>query len=340
MAKYKKIAISSGHALHVRGASGYIDEVDEARKVVKKVTTLLKNSGCTVSEIHDDVSKTKAQNITNGRSSYLVKKHNGSSREIDVSVHFNACKKTTSPVGVEVLYKHDNMKAIASGVSKAIADAGGFKNRGAKKRTDLAFLNSVNKPSILLEVCFVDSKADTDLYKKHFTKICEAIAKALCGKSPSTTTKPSSSTTVDIPKGTVKVVCDALNVRSKADFGSALASGTNPVKKGSTHTVYEKKNGLYRIGKNRWVSANEKYVKYTVKKDVFKVGTYQKDVITTADLNARAGRGTQHAINGTFKKGARVNVWYIDKAKDGSLWGSCSINGKTSYIHMGYVVSV
>jgi len=31
---YKKICISSGHSAKVRGASGYIDEVDEARLVV------------------------------------------------------------------------------------------------------------------------------------------------------------------------------------------------------------------------------------------------------------------------------------------------------------------
>jgi N-acetylmuramoyl-L-alanine amidase len=34
--------ISSGHSLKVRGASGFIDEVDEARKVVNKVTDYLK----------------------------------------------------------------------------------------------------------------------------------------------------------------------------------------------------------------------------------------------------------------------------------------------------------
>lgn len=264
MASYVKYAISSGHGLYVRGAGSYIDEVDEARKVVKQVTKLLKERGCTVKEIHDDVSKTKAQNITNGRSSYLVKQHNGANREIDISVHFNAIKKQDAPVGTEVLYINDNMKSVASELSKAIADAGGFKNRGAKKRTDLAFLKCTDKPALLLEVCFVDSKADTDLYKKNFDKICEAIAKCLSGKSA-------------------------------------------PVKKPATTTT------------------------------TFKVGSYQKDVITTDNLNARSGRGTEHKVLGTFPKGTKVNVWYIDKAKDGSLWGSCSYNGKTAYISMKYV---
>lgn len=69
----------------------------------------------------------------------------------------------------------------------------------------------------------------------------------------------------------------------------------------------------------------------------FKVGTYQRDVRITADvLNVRNARGTQGDIIGKFTKGQIVNVWYIDKASDGSLWGSCGCNGKTGYIHLGY----
>lgn len=68
----------------------------------------------------------------------------------------------------------------------------------------------------------------------------------------------------------------------------------------------------------------------------YQVGTYQKDVITTSNLNVRAGRGVGHAVLGTFPKDTKVNVWYIDKAPNGSLWGSCSFNGQTGYISMDY----
>lgn len=70
----------------------------------------------------------------------------------------------------------------------------------------------------------------------------------------------------------------------------------------------------------------------------FSVGNYQKDVVVTADvLNVRNGRGTNYTVIGSFSRGTKVNVWYIDRAGDGSLWGSCSCNGQTGYIHMGYV---
>ena len=75
----------------------------------------------------------------------------------------------------------------------------------------------------------------------------------------------------------------------------------------------------------------------------YSVGDYQKDVVTTSNLNCRSGRGAEYKLLKTFSKGTTINVWYIDKAKDGSLWGSCNsgvkdANGKsiTGYIHMGY----
>ena len=54
-------------------------------------------------------------------------------------------------------------------------------DRGAKKRTDLFFLNNTAMPSILIEVCFVNSVADADAYGSSFGEICDAIASVLGG---------------------------------------------------------------------------------------------------------------------------------------------------------------
>ena len=48
------ITISSGHGLLVRGASGYLDEVDEARRVVDRVADILRKAGDDVNGYHDD----------------------------------------------------------------------------------------------------------------------------------------------------------------------------------------------------------------------------------------------------------------------------------------------
>lgn len=169
------IAISSGHGLKVSGAVGVINEVTEARRVVAKVTEYLRSANVTVAAFNDDTSTTQAVNLNT-----IVKFHNAQSRDLDVSVHFNASKKTDAPVGVEVLYYSE--KDLAAKVSKAIASAAGLKDRGAKLRTDLAFLNGTKKPAILIEVCFVDSAADVKLYQANFDAICRAIAETISGK--------------------------------------------------------------------------------------------------------------------------------------------------------------
>jgi hypothetical protein len=57
------IVISSGHGKYVRGASGYVDEVDEARKVVEKVADLYRQMDVTVYVFHDDVSTSQSENL-------------------------------------------------------------------------------------------------------------------------------------------------------------------------------------------------------------------------------------------------------------------------------------
>lgn len=168
----KAIVISSGHGRYVRGAGRFIDEVDEARRVVDAVAKYLREYGATVYVYHDDTSRTQRDNLN-----AIVAYHNSKQRSLDVSVHFNAAGVTDTPRGCEVLYY--DAKQSAANVSKAMAVAGYFKDRGAKERRDLAFTSRTNKPALLLEVCFVDSKADVELYQRNFDAICVAIAVSL-----------------------------------------------------------------------------------------------------------------------------------------------------------------
>jgi len=171
---YDRVAISSGHGKLVRGASGVLDEVDEARRVVEAVADKLAARGVDVLTFHDDTSTTQSQNLD-----AIVSWHNKQDRELDVSVHFNAYVETTKPMGTEVLYV--TQAALAGEMSAAIADAGDFIDRGGKKRTDLAFLNGTEMPAILIETCFVDSTSDAAFYEDNFDHICEAIAVKLGG---------------------------------------------------------------------------------------------------------------------------------------------------------------
>jgi N-acetylmuramoyl-L-alanine amidase len=171
---YSSIVISSGHGKYVRGACGIIDEVDEARSVTERVANDLRMRGVDVLTFHDDVSGSQSENLHR-----ITDFHNAHPRDLDISIHFNAFEQVDKPMGVEVLYITQG--ALAGEVSAAIACAGGFLNRGAKKRTDLHFLNACDMAAILLEVCFVDSEADCVAYRDNFEKICMAIADAISG---------------------------------------------------------------------------------------------------------------------------------------------------------------
>jgi N-acetylmuramoyl-L-alanine amidase len=168
-----QIVISSGHGLKVLGASGYIDEVNEARVVVEAVADVLLKHGFGVVTFHDDVSTTQNENLET-----IVEFHNQQQRDLDVSIHFNAYTTTDKAMGTEVLYASSEGADHASHVVNAMAKAG-FINRGAKKRTDLYFLNQTDECAILIEVCFVDSRADCDLYEARFDTICRLIAASL-----------------------------------------------------------------------------------------------------------------------------------------------------------------
>lgn len=138
----------------------------------ERVADYLRTAGVEAQVFHDDISTTQDENLER-----LVAWHDSQDRELDVSVHFNAFEATPSPRGTEVWYVTQD--ELAAEVSSAISDAGGFINRGAKYSDDLYVLNNTAEPCILIEVCFVDSKADADLYRAKFDDICLAIASRL-----------------------------------------------------------------------------------------------------------------------------------------------------------------
>ena len=178
------IVISSGHGKFVRGASGVIDEVDEARRVVNRVAAILVAAGITAAAFHENEARNQSANV-----SAIIRHHNGQTRDLDVSVHFNSVVGIRDHgIGVETLYRKGNaqMRAMASRVSRAIAKASGLKLRrgdGTWARKDLGFLNSTNiNRAVLLEICFVNSRTDVRLYQENFEEICHAIAEEICGQ--------------------------------------------------------------------------------------------------------------------------------------------------------------
>ena len=174
-----KIAISSGHGLYIRGASGYpvppqLDEVDEARRVVDRVAQYLANEDSLAGVFHDNTSHDQSTNLNT-----IVNWHNDQTRDIDVSVHFNAYNGTAN--GCEVFYV--TQEELAGELVDGICAAGGFVDRGAKYNDDLKFLNSTEEGAVLIEVCFCDHTGDSERYRADFEGICNQIAEVLVGRT-------------------------------------------------------------------------------------------------------------------------------------------------------------
>ena len=181
-----KIAIRGGHVPKFTGASKFIDELTEDRKVKNSVINWLKQLGCSVL----DVTPPDNTSSLNGDLSYGVNKANNWGADLFISIHFNkAYEHYNGSLGTEVcVYSpFDIAQRVVNELSKL-----GFKNRGQKVRNNLYELNHTKMKAMIIEVCFVEASEDVALYKKlGHDLIGKTIAKAITNKNTSIpTVKP------------------------------------------------------------------------------------------------------------------------------------------------------
>lgn len=171
-----KVAIVPGHTLIGKGtgAVGYIDEGKENRVLTDLIVKWLKQGGATVY-----TGKVDKSNNYLAEQCQIANKQNV---DLAVQIHFNANKTTLNPMGTETIYKTNNGKVYADRVNTKLATV--FKNRGAKSDVrGLYWLRHTKAPAILIEVCFVDSKADTDYYIKNKNTVAKLIAEGILNKN-------------------------------------------------------------------------------------------------------------------------------------------------------------
>lgn len=190
-----KIALAGGHSRKAPGASGYINEYIQDRKVNNALIAELTKRGHTCTNCSNEKSTQNAELAEE------VRKANRSKAILFCATHFNAFKKTTAKRGVEVWYYTGDAlgKKIATKMAADLAKLFGLPNRGAKATTNLYVLAWTNMTAILPEVCFCDAKGDTNAYKSVTTaKIASVMANAIeygVGKVKNTTTTKKPTTT-------------------------------------------------------------------------------------------------------------------------------------------------
>ena len=188
-----KIAVRGGHVPKFTGASKFIDELTEDRKVKDSVIKYLRQLGCDVL----DVTPPDNTNSLNGDLSYGVNKANNWGADLFVSIHFNkAYDIYNGCLGSEVCVhsKFDIAQRVVNGLASL-----GFKNRGQKVRNNLYELNHTKMKAMIIEVCFVEASEDVALYKKlGHDLIGKTIALAITNKKISAT--------VELPKNNKPII--------------------------------------------------------------------------------------------------------------------------------------
>ena len=155
-----KIVVRGGHCPRVPGASKFIDELTEDRKVKDSVINYLRLLGHEVLDVTPpDNTSSSSADLSNG-----VNRANLFKADLFVSIHFNKAYDVYDGfLGSEVCVytPFDTAQRVVNGLASL-----GFKNRGQKVRTGLYELKHTNMKAMIIEVCFVESIADVGLYKK------------------------------------------------------------------------------------------------------------------------------------------------------------------------------
>ena len=173
-----KIAVRGGHVPKFTGASKFIDELTEDRKVKDSVIKYLRQLGCDVL----DVTPPDNTSTLNGDLSYGVNKANNWGADLFISIHFNkAYDNYNGSLGSEVCVysSFDTAQRVVNTLASL-----GFKNRGQKVRNNLYELNHTKMKAMIIEVCFVEASEDVALYKKlGHELIGKTIAEAIANKN-------------------------------------------------------------------------------------------------------------------------------------------------------------
>ncbi len=172
-----RIGINCGHTASGPGAGavGFLSESLETRRVGYALMEKLRKLGNTVIDCTNDLASSVSANL-----SHITALANAQRLDAFYSIHFNA----GGGRGSEVYTRGGEDTLHASRILDCLKELG-FPNRGIKEGANLYVIRRTNAPAALIEVCFVDTKEDADLYRRlGAEQIADAICKGMTGTVP------------------------------------------------------------------------------------------------------------------------------------------------------------
>ncbi|MBD5530176.1 MAG: N-acetylmuramoyl-L-alanine amidase [Lachnospiraceae bacterium] len=144
-------------------------EKDDALSLTLAVGRILENRGVDVFYTRTtDIYESPAQKAQEG---------NQVGADYFVSIHRNSSPYPNQYSGIESLVynRYGEAARLAYNINQQL-EAVGFLNQGVNERTNLVVLNRTQIPSVLLEVGFINTDADNQLFDAQFDEIAQAIA--------------------------------------------------------------------------------------------------------------------------------------------------------------------
>ncbi|MCD7956908.1 MAG: N-acetylmuramoyl-L-alanine amidase [Lachnospiraceae bacterium] len=165
-----KVILDAGHGGVEPGAvyEGR-NEKDDTLRLTLAVGDILEENGVEVAYTRtEDVYDTPLQKAQ------IANEQGG---DFFISFHRNASPQANQYSGVETLvYDLSGEKvALAEAINAELAEVG-FRDLGVKERPDLVVLKRTWMPAVLVEVGFLNTDADNELFDNEFAAIAEAIA--------------------------------------------------------------------------------------------------------------------------------------------------------------------
>lgn len=165
-----RVMIDAGHGGYDNGAT-YKGrrEKDDTLRLALAVGNILANDGF-------DVTYTRTTDIYQNPNE-KAKLANEEGVDLFISLHRNFSPVPNTYSGVETLIynKGDIKEELGEEINEELEEIG-FHDLGVNVRKNLAVLKRTKMPAALIEVGFINSDRDNELFDKEFDKIAEAIA--------------------------------------------------------------------------------------------------------------------------------------------------------------------
>ena len=164
------VAIDAGHGGGNPGAvyNGR-QEKDDVLALALAVGNILEQNGVQVYYTRTtDVYESPSQKAMEG---------NAVNADYFVSLHRNSSPYPNQYTGVETLVynRYGEAARLAYNINSRLVDIG-FENQGINERQNLVVLNRTQMPAVLVEVGFINTDADNQLFDERFNEIAQAIA--------------------------------------------------------------------------------------------------------------------------------------------------------------------